>query len=156
MKRISFVLLGALLISTNASVTAASDADIKAAVEARQAHMKGYGKNMAVLGGMAQGKIAYDADAATVAANKLLELTKQDQSTFWPMGSDNAVYEKTRALPGLWQEGSTAASDGKALSEAVTTMAEVAGSGVEGIQANMRSLGGACSACHRKYRAPEK
>ncbi|WP_380052272.1 c-type cytochrome [Falsihalocynthiibacter sp. SS001] len=156
MKRFSMVLVGALIISSGASVFAADDAEIAAAVEARQAHMKDYGKQLGILGNMAQGKADYDAEAAASAADALVELTKADQSGFWLPGSDNTAFEKSRALPGLWAEDSKAMEYGADLSEAAMAMAAVAGDGLDGVKANLGAVGGACGACHKAYRAPEK
>lgn len=157
MKRLSLLLVGALVVSTGFTALAAStDAELKAAVDARQAHMKQYGKNLGVLGGMLKGEVAYDAAAAQAAADKILELSTADQSGYWLPGTDSDSYEKTRAKPEIWAAGSTAMAKGQALAEAAKAMAATAGQGVEGIKAGMGGVGGACQACHKPYRVPKK
>ena len=56
------------------------------AIEARQGQFKLYGHNIAVLGGMAQGRMDYDAEMAQTAADNLFHLTRHDQSRLWPEG----------------------------------------------------------------------
>ena len=157
MKRLSLILAGALALSTGFTALAAnSDAELKAAVDARQAHMKLYGKNLGVLGGMLKGEVAYDAATAQAAADKILELSTADQSGFWLPGTDSDSYKETRAKPEIWTADSTAGAKGKALVVAAQAMAKTAGQGVDGIKAGMGGVGGACSACHKAYRVPKE
>lgn len=157
MKRLSILLIGSLVAFSSVSVLAASsDAELKAAVDARQGNMKLRGKNLGVLGGMLKGEIAYDAAAAQAAADALLEAATADQSGFWLPGTDSDSFEGSRAKPGLWAADSKGAALGGAAAEAAKAMAASAGQGVDGIKASMGLVGGACSACHKAYRTPKK
>ena len=72
-------------------------------VAARKADMKLRAFYMGQLGGMAKGKIAYDANVAQGAANILLTWTKVDGSRLRPIGSGNAkLGGMTRANPAVW------------------------------------------------------
>ncbi len=125
------------------------------AIKARQDHMKGYGAALGVLGKMAQGEMAYDAAAASEAANKLAELTTADQSNYWVEGSDINSGVETRALPAIWENFSDFEAKGQDLGTAAAAMAAVAGDGLEAVQGQIRGVGAACGACHRAYRQPE-
>lgn len=121
-------------------------------VVARQSHMQLYAHNMGVLGGMAQGKIDYDADAAQSAADNMVALIGMNQMSYWPAGTDNASIEGTKALPALWEDFDNVMVINANFSAAADTMADVAGTDLESLQGAMQALGGACSACHREYR----
>ena len=91
------------------------------AIKARQSIMQLYAFNLGALGAMAKGEAAYNADAATSAANNLVTLTQLDQSAMWPAGSDNAADTSARALPALWQNFPDVMTKGAALSDAYST-----------------------------------
>ena len=124
------------------------------AVGARKAQFALYAYNLGILGPMAQGRVAYDADAAQTAADTLFHLTRIDQAPMWPEGTDNASIEGTRALPAIWAdlEGFTARYS--ALQDAAAQLQSVAGTDLASLQAALGPLGGACAACHQQFRAP--
>lgn len=132
------------------------DPAVAAAVKARQSQMRLYAFNIGLLGGMAKGAIAYEADAASKAASNLAALSKLDQSRLWPEGSDNfELGDATAALPAIWDKSSDVMAKGMALAEAAAAMEEAAGGGLDALKAGMGALGGACGACHKAYRQPK-
>lgn len=147
-KKIALATAGLAIAAT--AVFAASPFD--GAVKARQSHMQLYGHNLGILGGMAQGKIDYDADSASAAADNLVALALLSQSSYWPQGSDADAIENTRALPVIWTDFPGVMSNIGDLQAATVAMQEAAGGGVESLQAAMGPLGGACGACHKAYR----
>lgn len=122
------------------------------ALNARKSHMRLYGHNLGILGGMAQGKIDYDADAATAAADNLVALATMSQGSYWPQGSDADSIEDTRALAVIWEDFPGVMSKIGDLQTATVAMQAAAGGGLEAMQAAMGPLGGACGACHKAYR----
>ncbi len=128
------------------------DPIVAAGITARQSHMKLYQHNIAVLGAMAQGNIDYDADAAAAAAGNLAALSTLNQSTYWPLGSDSASVEGTRALPAIWENGDDVMAKAAALAEAAAALNAVAGNGLAEMQAALGPVGQACGACHQTYR----
>jgi len=124
------------------------------AVNARQSVMQLYAFNLTTLGGMAQGKIDYDAAAASAAASNLAALSQMNQMAMWPGGSDNANDPNTRALPAIWENFPDVGAKAGALVEAATAMEAAAGEGLDALRGAMGPLGGACAACHESYRAP--
>lgn len=138
-------------VAFGGAVLAASHADVEGAIKARQSHMQLYAHNLGILGNMAKGDVEFDADAAQAAADNLATLAKLNQGTYWVMGSSTEDTDKTRALPAIWESGSDIGEKAGALVEASEAMAANAGT-LEGVQANMRALGGACGSCHEDYR----
>ncbi|MDJ0824345.1 MAG: cytochrome c [Rhodobacter sp.] len=127
------------------------------AVKARKAHMQLYAHNLGILGGMAKGEVEYNAETAALAAGNLATLASMNQMTYWPPGTSTAeLGEETRALPVGWEEASMNDVMGKAtsLAEAAMAMQAAAGS-LEGVQASIGAIGGACGGCHKVYRQPD-
>lgn len=124
------------------------------AVKARQAIMQLYANNLGTLGAMAKGNVEYDAGAASAAANNLVMLTSLDQSTLWPAGSDSGSDATSRALADIWTNFPDVGAKGAALAEAASAMQTAAGQDLDSLRAAMGPLGGACSGCHKAYRAP--
>lgn len=154
-KRIALAgLLSAAVAAPAFSEGHATPEQLNAAMSARQAQMQLYSFNLGYLGGVAKGEIAYDAEAAQAAANNLAALSTLSQRGYWLPGTDSDSLEGSRALPAIWEPGSTAQAEGMKLAEASAAMAAVAGDGVEAIQAQMRALGGSCGSCHELYRKP--
>ncbi len=124
------------------------------AVDARKAHMGLNIHNAGVLFRMAQGKLDYDAGAAQAAADNLAALASMNQMSYWPPGTSNEDIEGTRALPAIWAEGSTVMDQVASLRDATVAMQAAAGT-LDGLKGAIGALGGACTACHEKYRAPD-
>lgn len=143
------------LLSVAVFGTAIADEGENPAVKARTSIMQLYSFNLGTLGGMAKGETEYDAASATRAANNIVVLTQIDQSAMWPAGSDNVSDSSTRALPAIWENFPDVGAKGQALSDAAVAMQAAAGQDVEALKVAMGDLGGACSACHKAYRAPK-
>lgn len=132
----------------------ATPEEIGAAVEARQAHMKSYGAALGVLGKMAQGEVAYDAAAATEAANQLVTLSATDISAWFPVGSEAGAFPDSEALPAIWENFEDVGAKAAALNAAAVALAAVAGTDLAALQGAIGPVGGACGACHELYRQP--
>lgn len=140
------------IVSGTATGTAFAN---EAVIGARQAQFTLFQHNLGILGGMARGTIEYDAALASVAAGNLATVASQDQGTFWIPGTDTASAEGTRALPAIWEDPDDFAAKFSDLQAATRNMADVAGSDLATLQANIGSVTSACSACHQSYRQPE-
>ena len=147
-------LISALVAAPAFSDGHLTEEDLTKAMKARQAHMQLYAFNLGILGGMAQGEVEYNADVAQAAADRLAALATMNQGAYWLPGSDSDSLEGSRALPAIWEPGSKAGEIGAGMAEGALAMQAAASTGVEGIQANMRAVGGACGACHEDYRKP--
>lgn len=133
----------------------AQEAPFKMEIAARQGIMAYRAIQMGTLGGMAKGEIPYDAAAAQKAADNLLAVVSLDASMLWPPGSDRDANPASAALPALWAEGSGIGDKAKALADAATAMQVAAGTGLDALKAAIGPVGGACSACHKAFRAPD-
>ena len=125
------------------------------AVKARKAHMQLYAFNLGTLGGMARGNIEYNAEAASAAASNLAALANLSQRAYWLPNTAVGDVEGSRALPAIWQDGSTAGAKGMQMAEAATALAAVAGDGLDALRGAMGPVGGACGDCHKAYRQPK-
>ena len=99
------------------------------------------------LGGMAGGKIAFDAAAAEAAKAALIADAKATPAAFQTQASDPA----SKALPAIWTNWDDFVAKAGALANAAEAM-DV--SSAESIGAGMGAVGGACGACHKAYQAP--
>ncbi len=148
-----YAAVATLSLALAGAAIAASHVDpaVAEAIKTRQAHMKAYGAQLQILGGMAQDKVAYDATAA--AAATLASLAATDQSAFWPQGSDTSV-EGSKALPAIWVNIDDVIAKAGALQAATATLATAAGTDLDSLKAAFGPVGAACGACHQTYRQP--
>jgi cytochrome c556 len=128
--------------------------DVPAAVEARQGQFQIMALNLGVVGNMARGNTDYDAATAQTAADNLVAISMLDQSFHWPEGTDNMSIDGTRAMPEIWENLPDVVTKWQAFGAAAQGLAEVAGTGLEPMQAALGTVGGTCSACHDVYRQP--
>lgn len=146
-----------LILATTA--VAKDDFPFQKQIEARQSFMQVYAYNLGLLGAMAKEEEPYDAKIASAAANNLLAASKMDNSTMWPKGSDadskGLNKNLTRAKPDIWEDFPKVGEKHKALSDALTKMAAVAGNGLGEVKANMGDVGDGCKGCHKPFRIPK-
>ncbi|MCV0426636.1 MAG: cytochrome c [Roseibium sp.] len=122
-------------------------------IKARKAIMTLYAWNLGQLAAMAKGEAEYNPEAAKTAAENIKILASMNNGAAWPQRSDStALPGLTRAKVEAWTTYPESAEINKSLAEAATAMAAVAGDGLASVQANIGAIGGACSACHKKFR----
>jgi len=126
----------------------------EAAIKARQGQFQMFALNLGVLGGMAQGRMDYDAAAAQEAADNLFHLSRNSQFGMWPEGSDNGAVDGTRALPVIWSDNADFLARYAALQTGAEAMQAAAGTDLAALQGALGGLAGACQACHQQFRAP--
>ncbi|MCB1397388.1 MAG: cytochrome c [Rhodobacteraceae bacterium] len=145
----------AAAVAAVALPTLASAEEVDPNVHARQALMDLYAYNLGVIGGMAQGRMAYDADLAASAATSLYHLARSGSARMWAEGTDNMSMDGTRALPAIWDNMPDFAARAGALRDATEAMMNAAGTDLAALQAAMGPLGAACGGCHQTYRQPQ-
>ena len=135
----------ALLATAGVSATAESHATGSGdVVQDRQASMKAIGGAMRTIGGMAQGKVDFDAAAAQAA----LDSVAMEAAMLPDLFMEN-VTEGSKAQPAIWENW----EDFVAKAEMLKAAAEAGdATSAETLGASMGGLGGACSACHKDYR----
>ena len=144
MKRTFTVLaLGAAMVAGMAIAEAVATDPI---VIAQKDLMHTFGGAAKALGGMAGGKEAFDAAAAATAKAALVDGAAKIAATFATAGNDPA----SKAKPEIWTNAADFAAKAQGLADAAAAL-DVAT--LEGVQAGMAGVGGACKACHSTYRA---
>lgn len=134
-------------------VTAAAAND--AALAARKGNFQLYAFHVGLLGAMARGDVAYDAEAASTAASNLAAIASIDWTPLWVEGTDNASIANTRALPAIWSDREGFDAIKGRLAAATADLAENAGTGLDAVRAGLGAVGQNCQACHQTYRAPQ-
>ena len=121
-------------------------------ISQRQAAMKAVGGQMRTLGGMAQGKIAYD-DFAVISALEIMRDAAATARPLFPAGSD--MGEETRAKPEIWAADSDFdARMGQLLANLDAAIAAEPAD-INAYRPLFGAIAGSCKGCHEKYRAPE-
>jgi cytochrome c556 len=115
------------------------------AAMARQDLMDTIGKNVKILGEMAGGKAAFDATAAADAKAALAAAAAEIPVKFEPQTTD----PESKVKPEIWADWDNFISKANGLGAAATAMDTTT---VEGVQAGMGAIGGACKDCHSAYR----
>ncbi|MDG1430434.1 MAG: cytochrome c [Paracoccaceae bacterium] len=124
-------------------------------VAARQGIMAILAMNMGTLGGMARGKIDYDAEAAQTAANAIYGVSMVDYASLFPEGSDDFNLDGTRAASAIFDNPAGFSAEWAKVQMAAPTLAAEAANGKDAMVAALGGVGGTCRACHMSFRAPE-
>ena len=111
---------------------------------ARQTLMGTVGMNTKVLGDMAGGKAPFDAAAAEAAKAAIVAAAGKIPATFEPQGTD----AESKAKPDIWTNWDDFLAKADGLAKAAGALDATT---VEGVQAGMAGVGGACKDCHSKY-----
>lgn len=143
MKIVKKTVVAALILSAGMAFAAGKSTDPDAI--ARQTLMGTVGMNTKILGEMAAGKAAFDATKAEAAKVALTEAAGKIPATFKPQGTD----ADSEAKPDIWTNWEDFLLKADALAKAATALDTTT---IEGVQAGMGGVGGACKDCHTKYR----
>lgn len=154
-KKIAFLTAGLAVAASTAFGGSHIDPGVALAIKARQGMMQLQQLNAGILFQMAQDKMEYNSETASIAASNLLMLTKVDQSALWPQGSDSDSLEETRALPAIWSDFPDIISKSDALEQAAVAMNVAAGTDLDSLKGAIGGVGAACTACHKAYRQPQ-
>lgn len=141
----------AIIFGASASVALAQDGP-SAEQKARQGMMRIIALNIGVLGGMAKGEIAFDADKAGTAANTLVAVSTIDQGLLWPDGSFNDASMLTIALPVIAEKRADFAAGWTGFGEAAKGLQTAAAEGQAALGPAMGKAGNACKNCHENFR----
>jgi cytochrome c556 len=148
------VIAAAVVVSLGA-VGGAALAQVKpeVLVKQRQSAMTLIGKYFGPLGGMAQGKVPFDAKIVQRNADYLGALVQMPWDGFDPSTKN----EKSRALPAIWEQPDKVKDAAQRLQSEVAKLQQVAKSGDEGaIKAQIGAVGKACANCHDNFREKQQ
>lgn len=140
-----------LAIAVGAGVMLAAVAQVKPdiLVKQRQAAMTLQGKYFGPLGGMAQGRVPYNADIVRRNAAYLEVLTKLPWDGFDP----STRSEKSAALPAVFTDTAKFKEASDRLQDEVSKLVAVSKSGDEAaVKAQIGAVGKACGSCHESFR----
>jgi cytochrome c556 len=128
---------------------AAAQAKPDVLVKQRKAAMTLIAKYWGPMGGMAQGKLPYDAKIVQRNSGYLETLDKMP----WDGFDASTKGEKSAALPAVWEKAGEFKQAQERLENETAKLAQVAKSGDEGaVKAQMGAVGKACGGCHENFR----
>ena len=132
---------------------AKTEADAKAAEEARSAHFKDIGKTWAPIAEMLKRKQPYDAAVVEKQAAEVAEKAKKIPALF-EVDTRDFKDLKTEALDGIWTGQADFSAKAEAMSRAAQALSDASkdGGDAAAFPKNAAAVGKACSACHDTYR----
>ena len=121
-------------------------------VKQRQSAMTLIGKYFGPLGGMAQGKVPFDAKIVQRNADYLHALAQMPWDGF--DASTKGIKDvKTRALPAIWEQPGKVKEAIERFESEVGKLQQVSKGGDEGaIKAQIGAVGKSCGGCHEHFR----
>jgi cytochrome c556 len=118
-------------------------------VKQRQSAMTLIGKYFGPLGGMAQGRVPFDAKVVQRNADYLAALSQMPWDGFDPATKDT----KSAALPAVFSDSGKFKEASNRLTSEVQKLQQVAKGGDEGaIKAQIGAVGKSCGGCHDNFR----
>ena len=139
----------ALVLCSGYSLTAFSQAKPETLVKQRQAAMTLQGKYWGPLGGMAQGKVPYDAAVVARNAGYLDALSRMP----WDGFNANTKDVKSAALPAVYADTAKFKESQDHFQSEVSKLVTVSKGGDEAaVKAQLGAVGKACGSCHESFR----
>jgi len=149
MKRKLVAVSLAMSVGAGFMLDAAAQAKPDVLVKQRQAAMTLQGKYMGPMGGMAQGKIPYNAGVVQRNAAFLEALSKMPWDGFDP----STKGEKSAALPAVWEKSGEFKQAAERFENEAAKLVQVSKSGDEAaVKAQIGATGKACGGCHETFR----
>lgn len=146
MKKLSFILAGAIALGAAAS---ASADQIEDAIDSRKAVFKLFKANVGPMGAMAEGKIPFDKEAFAKRAANLSVLADMPWEYFIA-GSDKG---DTKAKPAVWSKSANFKAEVEKFQAAVAKLAQAAKSGDENaMKAEFGAAAKTCKSCHSDFK----
>lgn len=145
-------LVAAVSIVVSHFASAEDAATPQATIEARQEGFKKMGAAMKAITEQLKGDAP---NAATLAASmQAIAAGAEKVSQWFPAGSGADAGVETDALPNIWTDRAKFDSMTKELGVEVKSLsASIATSDLAGMRAQLKRTAGACSTCHRSFRA---
>jgi cytochrome c556 len=143
------VFFAAIAIGSALTFNAFAQANPGVLVKQRQAGMTLIGKYFGPLGGMAAGRVPYDAAIVARNAGYLETLSKLP----WDGFNASTSGEKSAALPAVFTDTAKFKEDGDAMQAAVAKLAATSKGGSEAdVKAAIGAVGKTCGGCHDNFR----
>lgn len=149
MKKSLFAAVLALILAAGAVPSVFAQAKPEILVKQRQAAMTLIGKYFGPLGGMAQGKIPFNAQVVQRNAGFLDNLSRMP----WDGFAESTQNEKSRALPAIWKDSAKFKEAASRLENETAKLYQVSRGGDEAaVKAQIGAVGKACAGCHDNFR----
>ena len=143
------LVVASLLVSLGAASGAYAQAKPEVLVKQRQAAMTLIGKYFGPLGGMAQGKVPYNAQVVQRNAGYLDNLSRMPWDGFDP----STKGEKSRALPAVYEDGAKFKEAAGRFENEAAKLYQVSRGGDEAaVKAQIGAVGKTCAGCHDNFR----
>jgi cytochrome c556 len=125
------------------------------AAKARIDHMKGQGAAMKAIADQLKTGAP---DMATVKVNTAkLEASSRELVTWFPAGSGQSVYAKSKALPVIWTDHAKFEEKAAALRTAAAKLnADAQADATAAIGPDLKATAAACKGCHENFEAKDK
>ena len=148
MKRMLFA-VATVVASVALAPLALAQAKPEVLVKQRQAAMTLIGKYFGPLGGMAQGKVPYNAQMVQRNAGYLDNLSRMPWDGFDP----GTKGEKSRALPAVYEDGAKFKEAAARFENEAAKLYQVSRGGDEAaVKAQIGAVGKTCAGCHDNFR----
>jgi cytochrome c556 len=97
-------------------------------------------------------------DMAVIKVNAAkLEASSKELTTWFPAGSGQSAYAKSKALPVIWTDKAKFAEKAAALRPAAAKLnADAQAGNTAAIGPNLKATGAACKGCHESFEAKDK
>ena len=147
------LLLSGVVLLAGASVAAGLTG--AEAAKARIDHMKGQGAAMKAIGEQLKSG-APDMAVVKLDAAKL-EASSKELPTWFPAGSGQDAYAKSKALPVVWTDKARFAEKAAAIRLAAAKLnADAQAGNAAAIGPDLKATGAACKGCHETFEAKDK
>ena len=141
----------AVALGVGIALNAVAQVKPETLVKQRQAAMTLQGKYFGPMGGMAQGKVPYNADTVAFNSAMLDALSRMPWDGFAPASKDATV--KTGALPAIWSDPAKFKTAQDNFQNAVQGLVKVSRGGDEAaIKTAIGGVGKTCGGCHTDFR----
>lgn len=145
----SFLAAALAVALSTAATSVLAQAKPEVLVKQRQAAMTLIGKYFGPLGGMAQGKVPYNAQVVQRNAGFLDNLSRMP----WDGFDASTRGLETKALPAVFNDAAKFKGAASRMENEAAKLVAVSKSGDEGaVKAQIGALGKACGACHNDFR----
>lgn len=114
----------------------------------RMTLMEDISDQLKVIGGMAQGRMDFDAERAAEAQSALVAHAGDIPAAFEPEEMD----PESEALPAIWEDWGDFVGIAEQLE---TAAADLSTDSLDDLRAGLQPIGNACGACHEDYRVDD-
>jgi cytochrome c556 len=149
------LLMIAGVLSSMATWAQAQEDAFADAVETRHGLMLQMGSDLAKMGAMVKGEVAYDAALATMAAANVAAIASVLSLEQFPAGSENGKAADSFAKAELWANEQDFLAKIADLNAAAAALQPLAAADADSLKIGMAGVGKACAACHTAYRIAE-